>query len=194
MTRKKPTEHWSVSVSRNGENLVTIESNMLAGQPEFSDEDARVIRSCAAHLLAFIGPAALAALPSEPPALPTAAPAPEKAPLPCPECREVDRVWSVGDGRYRCAACDVGYTAHDSPAALAPSPETVSVSRDDGSVMVRVDPVYVEQMRGEGLVGPFSRIQLQQARQSMVGHCRRWSPDAVAQCAARGSRRERHHP
>ena len=52
------TQHWSVSVSRNGDNLVTIESNMLAGQPEFSDEEARVIRECAAHLLAFIGPAA----------------------------------------------------------------------------------------------------------------------------------------
>lgn len=32
----------------------------------------------------------------------------------------------------------------------------------DGSVMVRVDPVYVEQMRGDGLVGPFSRIQLEE--------------------------------
>lgn len=31
---------------------------------------------------------------------------------------------------------------------------------DDGSLMVRVDPVYAEQMRGEGLAGPFSRITL----------------------------------
>lgn len=37
----------------------------------------------------------------------------ETAPLPCPECRETDRVWAVGDGRYRCAACDVGYTLAD---------------------------------------------------------------------------------
>lgn len=52
------TQHWSVSVDRNGANLVVIESNALSGQPEFSDEDARVIRECAAHLLAFVGPAA----------------------------------------------------------------------------------------------------------------------------------------
>lgn len=49
------TGHWAVTVSRNGEELVTIESNCLSGKPEFSAEDERVIREAAAHLKAFIG-------------------------------------------------------------------------------------------------------------------------------------------
>lgn len=50
-----PKQHWAVSVSRNGENLVTIESNCLAGKPDFSAEDKQCIRDCARNLLAFIG-------------------------------------------------------------------------------------------------------------------------------------------
>lgn len=56
-TQDLETQHWSVSVDRNGVNLVAIESNSLSGQPEYSEEDRRVIRECAAHLLAFIGAA-----------------------------------------------------------------------------------------------------------------------------------------
>lgn len=41
-------------------------------------------------------------------------------------------------------------------AALAAEGETPPA----GSVMVRVDPVYAEQMRGDGLCGPFERIRL----------------------------------
>lgn len=50
-----PKPHWSISVSRDGENLVTIESNCLCGKPEFTDEEAQQIRDCADHLRAFIG-------------------------------------------------------------------------------------------------------------------------------------------
>jgi len=53
-TRVETTDHWSVTVERNGKNIVTIESNCLSGR-EISEEDERVIRRCACHLLAFIG-------------------------------------------------------------------------------------------------------------------------------------------
>lgn len=52
---------------------------------------------------------------------------------------------------------EIGQTCAEAAAALAAPP---AAPTDDGSVMVRVDPVYVEQMRGEGLAGPFSRITL----------------------------------
>jgi hypothetical protein len=48
-------KHWAVMVYRNGENLLTIESNSLAGKPEFNDDEAQCIRDCGRHLLAFIG-------------------------------------------------------------------------------------------------------------------------------------------
>jgi hypothetical protein len=48
------TQHWSVTVERNGENVVTIESNCLSGR-EIGEEDEKVIRNCAHHLLSFIG-------------------------------------------------------------------------------------------------------------------------------------------
>lgn len=38
------TQFWAVSVTRNGETLVTIESGCLSGKPEFAEEEARVIR------------------------------------------------------------------------------------------------------------------------------------------------------
>lgn len=53
-TRSQPTQHWSVTVERDGEEIITIESNGLAGR-EISEEDERVIRVCALHLLSFIG-------------------------------------------------------------------------------------------------------------------------------------------
>lgn len=46
--------HWSVSVFRNGENVVTIESNCLSGR-NLSAEDEATVRDCARHLLAFVG-------------------------------------------------------------------------------------------------------------------------------------------
>lgn len=42
-------------------------------------------------------------------------------------------------------------------AALAAPPA------EDGSVMVRVDAAFVEQMRAGGLQGPFSRVELDEA-------------------------------
>ncbi len=47
-------DHWSVTVTRNGEDVVTIESNCLSGR-EISPEDEAVISTAAHHLLAFIG-------------------------------------------------------------------------------------------------------------------------------------------
>jgi hypothetical protein len=52
---KAETRHWAVMVHRNGEDILTIESNHLSGKPEFSPEDEQCIRDCAQHLLAFIG-------------------------------------------------------------------------------------------------------------------------------------------
>lgn len=46
--------HWSVTVSRHGEDIVTIETNMLAGR-EISHEDEEAIRAAAYSLLGFIG-------------------------------------------------------------------------------------------------------------------------------------------
>lgn len=55
---REPTEkpYWSVTVSINGEGVLTIEPGMLAGIPDierYGDE----VRQAAEHLLAFIGPA-----------------------------------------------------------------------------------------------------------------------------------------
>jgi hypothetical protein len=49
------TTHWSVSVDRNGENLVTIESNCLSGKKDFTAEEEACIRNAAYTLLSFIG-------------------------------------------------------------------------------------------------------------------------------------------
>ena len=48
------TTHWSVTVSRNGEDIVTISSNSLSGR-ELDAEDEKAIRTAARHLLAFVG-------------------------------------------------------------------------------------------------------------------------------------------
>lgn len=50
----RDTRHWSVVVERNGERIVTLESNSLSGR-DLSDEDERVIRMAADHLHAFVG-------------------------------------------------------------------------------------------------------------------------------------------
>jgi hypothetical protein len=46
--------HWAVTVERDGEQVVTIESNCLSGR-DISPEDEEAIRASAHHLLAFIG-------------------------------------------------------------------------------------------------------------------------------------------
>lgn len=48
------TQHWSVTVERNGEQIVTIESNHLSGR-EFSVEDERVVRMAAECLRSMTG-------------------------------------------------------------------------------------------------------------------------------------------
>jgi hypothetical protein len=47
-------DHWSVTVERNGEQIVAIESNCLSGR-DISPADEEAIRIAARHLLAFIG-------------------------------------------------------------------------------------------------------------------------------------------
>lgn len=49
-------EGYGVIVTKNGEPILTIDSSMLSGQPEFSDEEADAIRDASEHLAAFIGP------------------------------------------------------------------------------------------------------------------------------------------
>jgi len=46
--------YWSVTVSVDGEEVLTIEPDMLSGVPEI-DAYEDVIRECARHLMAFIG-------------------------------------------------------------------------------------------------------------------------------------------
>ena len=48
------SHHWSVIVSRDGEDVVCIESNSLSGR-EISGEDEAAIRVAAYSLLGFIG-------------------------------------------------------------------------------------------------------------------------------------------
>ncbi len=48
------TRHWSVSVERDGEVIVTIESNSLSGR-DLSPEDEETIRMAARHLESFVG-------------------------------------------------------------------------------------------------------------------------------------------
>lgn len=52
--------HWLVTVEREGETLVTIESGCLSGKPDFTDDEAQTIRDAAEHLLSFIGSRGLA--------------------------------------------------------------------------------------------------------------------------------------
>lgn len=49
------TEHWAVTVSRNGQEILTIESNCVSGL-DLTYEDEGVIRNAAEHLLSFVGP------------------------------------------------------------------------------------------------------------------------------------------
>lgn len=51
-------QEWSVTVSRNGEQVVTIEKAMLSGR-DIDPSDEEAIRTAAYHLLAFIGDAPL---------------------------------------------------------------------------------------------------------------------------------------
>lgn len=53
MTQQDP-HHWEVSVAVNGENILTIGSTHLCGIENITDYHDQ-IRSCAEHLLAFIG-------------------------------------------------------------------------------------------------------------------------------------------
>ncbi len=48
------SDTWSVTVMRNGEKIVTIETTLLSGR-EIDTDDADAIRTAAHHLLAFIG-------------------------------------------------------------------------------------------------------------------------------------------
>lgn len=47
---------YSVTVSKNGEPILTIERRMLSGIATFSDEERQAVRDAGENLLAFIGP------------------------------------------------------------------------------------------------------------------------------------------
>jgi hypothetical protein len=49
-------EGYSVTVSKFGEPLLTIERTMLSGRATLSAEEQQAIREAAEHLLAFVGP------------------------------------------------------------------------------------------------------------------------------------------
>lgn len=48
--------YWSVTISIDGDRVLTIEPGMLAGIPDI-DKYGDEVRTAAEHLLAFIGPA-----------------------------------------------------------------------------------------------------------------------------------------
>lgn len=48
------SKYWSVTVSINGDEVLTIGKDELAGVPNIEDH-ANEVRECARHLLAFIG-------------------------------------------------------------------------------------------------------------------------------------------
>ena len=52
--KRDPGTHWSVTVSRGGEEIATIGWNCLSGR-DLSHEDEETIRTAAHHLLSFIG-------------------------------------------------------------------------------------------------------------------------------------------
>lgn len=47
-------EHWGVDVRVNGQGVLTIESNSMSGIENIQDH-ADAVRTCAMHLLSFIG-------------------------------------------------------------------------------------------------------------------------------------------
>ena len=56
MTPQTRTAHWAVTVWRNGDSILTMESNCLSGR-DLSPDDEETIRDCGRHLLAFVGAA-----------------------------------------------------------------------------------------------------------------------------------------
>lgn len=48
-------QHWTVTVEKDGEKILTIESNCLSGKADLTSEDEQVIRNAAEHLLSFVG-------------------------------------------------------------------------------------------------------------------------------------------
>ncbi|AVS67891.1 hypothetical protein C8245_21440 [Paracidovorax avenae] len=48
-------EHWAVVASVNGQDILCISDNALAGSGEPSDEEVQAIIGMAQHLLAFVG-------------------------------------------------------------------------------------------------------------------------------------------
>jgi len=54
MTERPPTQSWEVSVSVNGETILTIGHSHLCGVENISDY-AGDVRNCAQHLLALVG-------------------------------------------------------------------------------------------------------------------------------------------
>lgn len=73
--------HWSVTVERNGEPILTIGHNSVGGR-SLSESDQEVVRNAAAHLKAFVGE-------RKPEICECASFAKAKGPYPsgiCPEC------------------------------------------------------------------------------------------------------------
>ena len=54
MTERKPVHGWAVTVEVNGETILTIGHNHLSGIENIEDY-ADTVRSCAQHLLSFMG-------------------------------------------------------------------------------------------------------------------------------------------
>lgn len=47
--------HWRVEVSVNGESVLAIEPEMLAGKSDITDEEEAAIMTAARHLASFLG-------------------------------------------------------------------------------------------------------------------------------------------
>jgi hypothetical protein len=49
------TSIWSVTVTVNGEEILTIDTQSLSGKADLSDEELDAIRFAGHHLLGFVG-------------------------------------------------------------------------------------------------------------------------------------------
>lgn len=95
MRAKKVTdmEHWGVDVRVNGQGVLTIESNSMSGVENIQDH-ADAVRTCAMHLLSFIGEPDLSAALSS-------------------RDREIERLrafarWAVAEGPFNGCSLDGG--------------------------------------------------------------------------------------
>jgi hypothetical protein len=124
--RARLIEHWSVAVNRNGENILTIESNCLSGK-DLTLEDQETIRQCARHLVAFVGAAEALAGQEEAPHLDEEVPHPFNSRTPYEPEDERD-IWCKDCEHHRDARIHASAKAEEhAPAPPRPKPDIAAL-------------------------------------------------------------------